>query len=493
VRIADLPSTVFVVLSIFVAAARADEQATAESPTQHSAALSLRLTSERWKELKVKPGSVETSAAPVQPATAGSTAKPPQPPDLSVRQRLQRAIDVSRRLAAKGQPADKEVFHEFAPPVEARRQDAMLLPRVEDAKAYARVRPWVWRSPPPPAMVWKRAPVDLEPWPTPDDAAELRKLLADKDPAVRCLAVEALGTLRLREDEARIRGMLADLAEGPPMLEWNALRTARYLLYEDIAVGGVYRNLSWQRQTVAGSARAALRRITGQSWTEQTRDFAKQLSSDDAERRLVAALNLADLGQATRGSLVALIDALIAEARRPPALEEKAAAVQNQLVACLTGVVARYGKDVVPPVARAVAQGNRRTRDILANVLIKIGPDSRDAILVLTSLVNQGDNPELQARVIRARGNFGPAAAEAIPALERAAREGTGKIRDVAIEALRKIRQPAAAPPAPQPEAAKDPPVTSGTPARNPSQSSSSSFSVALAMISCWMFPGTMS
>ncbi len=225
-RVANLPPIASVVLSIFVVAARADEQATAESPPQHSVELSLRLTTERggrhleilvtnvahapveiisqghappwsvclwfkwkvdgedagyienvafiwrirerrrippgkalrwgsiplrslrvhteagyqsaiqdnakhtvtvlpseqwkgrepWQEVKVKPGTLEISAAPAEPATAPATATPSQPPDLSVRQRLQRAIDTSRRLAAKGQPADKKAFHEFAPP-----------------------------------------------------------------------------------------------------------------------------------------------------------------------------------------------------------------------------------------------------------------------------------------------------------------------------------------------------------------------------------------
>jgi len=417
-RIVNLAAIAFVVLSLFVAAARADEQG--------------------------------VSAAPVPSAAAPSTAKLPQPPELSVRQRLQRAVDVSRELAAKGVPAGKAVFHEFAPPVEARRVDGMLLPRVEDAKVYAQVRPWQWRSPPQLATVWKKAPFDLEPWPARSDAPELRKLLADKEPAIRCLAVEALGTLGLHEDEARIRDMLTDLAEGPPLLDWNSVRTARYLSDEDLAIGGVYRNLSWQGQTVAGSARAALRRITGQNWVDQTRAFEKQLASTDVRQRLVAALNLADLGDATRReALVALIDALIAEARRSPNAEETAATVQQQLVTCLTHTVAGYGKGVVPSLIKPLREGTQRTRRILANVLIEIGPKARDGILLLATLANQPDEPELRATVIRALGSFGPAAAEAIPALERAAKDGPEDIRTLATEALRKIRQPAATAPTP--------------------------------------------
>ena len=82
-------------------------------------------------------------------------AKPPRPPKLSVRQRLQRAVDVSRALAARAQPSNDKAVRSLA--LEAcepsDRNTPLLFPRTEEVEAYAQARPCAARYAPNPAFL----------------------------------------------------------------------------------------------------------------------------------------------------------------------------------------------------------------------------------------------------------------------------------------------------------------------------------------------------
>ncbi|MEI8373806.1 MAG: HEAT repeat domain-containing protein [Planctomycetota bacterium] len=201
--------------------------------------------------------------------------KPSEPSNLSVRQRLQRAIDVSRALAAKGQQVDDASVRSLA--LEAcepsDRKTPLLFPRTEDVEAYTQARPWASHYTPNSALLRPmRQNLDkIEHWPPQTDAPELRKLLEDKDPAIRCVAAESLATLHQPEDVGRIGRLLKDDADGLPGLGGNHTRSARYIGGEEIVANGLHHMRSWHNRTVADTARLALRLMTGVELT--AKDF----------------------------------------------------------------------------------------------------------------------------------------------------------------------------------------------------------------------------
>jgi len=197
--------------------------------------------------------------------------------DLSVRQRLQRAIDVSRQLAAKARPIDEASIRSLGlrpfEPIDCGKKP-LLAPRMEDVETYRRFRPW--------ASAYAANPIFLRPmqtdpnnllhWPAESDTPELRKLLDDKDPAMRCAAAEALATLHQPEDVPRIGRLLNDNANGLPALGWNLLQTARPVRENEIVAGGPHRMRSWHDRSVAATARLGLRLMTGEDLTTKNFD-----------------------------------------------------------------------------------------------------------------------------------------------------------------------------------------------------------------------------
>ena len=89
--------------------------------------------------------------------------------DVSVRQRLQRAIDVSRNLAAKGQQINDDSLRSFGLEACERtdRDKPLLFPRTEDVETYRRDRPWASNYAPSPALLrpMRSKLGDVERWP----------------------------------------------------------------------------------------------------------------------------------------------------------------------------------------------------------------------------------------------------------------------------------------------------------------------------------------
>ncbi len=191
---------------------------------------------------------------------------------LSPRQRLQGAIDVSRDLAAKGQGVNDDSLKSLGlEPCEPMDRDKPLLfPRIEDVETYMRARPWA---------------LNHASWPTQTDGPKLRKLLEDKDPAMRCAAIEALATLHQPEDVERIGRLLTDDADGLPALGLNRLLTATFIQEEKIVAGGLQRMRSWHNRTVAATARLALKLMTGTDLTAN--DFEKWWQRNNEGRNCV--------------------------------------------------------------------------------------------------------------------------------------------------------------------------------------------------------------
>jgi hypothetical protein len=106
-------------------------------------------------------------------------------------------------------------------------------------------------------------------WPTPSDASSLRALLADEDPAVRSLAVEALATLQEPEDVERIARLLTDESDGPPALGWNNIAVA-IAWPQPVRTGSEDILRSWSQRKVKTYAWIALRFMTGQDFNVRT-------------------------------------------------------------------------------------------------------------------------------------------------------------------------------------------------------------------------------
>lgn len=229
----------------------------------------------------------DPTARPATPATTqaatGAHEAEAAAVGLPVRERLQRAIDVSRTLAAKGQRIDDNALRSIAPePSESiDRSKPLLFPRMEDVEAYMRDRPWASIYAPNPVFLrpMRLKAGDLERWPTATDAPELRKLLEDKDPAMRCVAAEALATLYQPEDVERIGRLLKDDADGVPALGWNSQLTARKIGEAEIVADGWERMRSWHNRTVAATARLAVKRMTGEDLTAKSFDAWWQRNS----------------------------------------------------------------------------------------------------------------------------------------------------------------------------------------------------------------------
>ena len=107
------------------------------------------------------------------------------------------------------------------------------------------------------------------PWPIPTDAPTLRTFLADPDPGIRGLAIEALATLHQPEDAGRIGALLDDLAESAPALGYNQQMTALAIRLNDLSDAKnapsdwILPLREWHTRTVQTYAREALKLMTG--------------------------------------------------------------------------------------------------------------------------------------------------------------------------------------------------------------------------------------
>lgn len=234
-------------------------------------------------------GLVVLLICPCCPSEAPGAEKAGTEQALSVRQRLQRAIDVTRKLHDKARhPTKAEIGQRQLKPVllsASARGDivprgAFVGERIPDkwsaaelrcslrveVVCYEQVRPWTARYS---AMGWV-APcwAGIPKWPGPTDAPQLRELLGDDDPAIRCMAVEALATLYLPEDIPRIARLLDDESEGLPVRGWNRnLSSVPTVSFAAPRPDELEVMRGWHAQKVEDYAWLALRLVTGENLT----------------------------------------------------------------------------------------------------------------------------------------------------------------------------------------------------------------------------------
>ncbi len=109
-------------------------------------------------------------------------------------------------------------------------------------------------------------------WPTESDAPALRAMVADSNPKLRGLALEALATLRLPEDVPRIARLLADESPAAPYAQRNGR-----VSFTRAELSGSPENpdpssqmYSWYPATVGTYAQRALWSVTGKSLDAKT-------------------------------------------------------------------------------------------------------------------------------------------------------------------------------------------------------------------------------
>jgi HEAT repeat protein len=97
-------------------------------------------------------------------------------------------------------------------------------------------------------------------------------------------------------------------------------------------------------------------------------------------------------------------------------------------------------KKSVPALARLLADKDEDVRNAACSALVWFMADAKLAVPVLIEIL--GENPDGQVRLMAAEklGDIGPAAKEAVPALEKARQDKDEKVRKAAGEALEAIR-----------------------------------------------------
>ena len=205
----------------------------------------------------------------------------------AVRARLERAVAGSRELFERAPPANSGRFAgSLAGALIPEDDDAFRRGRfslLKDLRDYWRLRPWepaygngryLFSSGLVPAIV-------TENWPTRNEAPALRDLLSHADPAIRGLAVEALGALALPEDIGRIGALLTDASAAGPALARPALSNSGLTIRDD----GAFIPMAWSDRTVSAYARAAVLQMTGQTFdgksTVFTLSFPEWLDTHD--------------------------------------------------------------------------------------------------------------------------------------------------------------------------------------------------------------------
>jgi HEAT repeat protein len=357
------------------------------------------------------------------------------PADAAVRRRLVDAVNVSYRLAAESRPAPAKVLGEFAPASVAS-TNALRLPRGEDVRAYEEGRPWARRHQPAVVRHTSRgAEAGVPAWPRREHAADLRRLLGDPDPDVRCMAAEALATLRRPEDVEPLRRLLRDEALGPPMLAWNMVVTARLLPDADVEVEGLRADRSWQDYSVARTAWLALSLVTGESLSDLRRGWLRQLSHAERAKRREAVDILAAVDDRTGETFVALAEALANEIRTANPGTGQVGGEFAELEARLASLLVRFGtKADITTLARPLQEDNPRLRLTFAGILRLLGAHALPAASRLVALLGDRD---LMVRMTAADALWRIGDRGAVPALVKATGDEEVAVRYRAAQALR--------------------------------------------------------
>lgn len=198
-------------------------------------------------------------------------------PRPTVRERVQETLAKTLELQAKAVAGDPKVVKSlilvavedggFAPLKD--REWGAVFPTLEQLKAYGLIRPAAMLYAP---LEYRRVHVegyDNLPLPAPlqfdkQDAAGLREMLKDPDPALRSLAIEALAALEQVEDIPRIAELMSDAAPGAPTLEPNQQSNAMYVhgSRAESASDPVY-DRGWRAKSVGVYASRAVYYLTG--------------------------------------------------------------------------------------------------------------------------------------------------------------------------------------------------------------------------------------
>jgi HEAT repeat protein len=285
-----------------------------------------------------------------------------------------------------------------------------------------------------------------------DDVVGLINALKHQQPAVRLQAVRAL-TNDVLEPELALRRFTATLGDSDPAVRQAALQALEKL--GRLAVPVMTRALSCPDPLLRAEAAHLLGRV-GSPAAEAVPELIKLLNDD--HRRVVqeAAMALGHIGSAARPAIPALIELL----------------GDTHFLACRLAAWAlvRIGPASVFALSETLQDPDPYVRGEAAWALAHLGPEAGSAVPVLTRLLRspaaqamskvparQPDDDGLAVTapvfiavrrdreenfwiwVIRALGNIGPAAADAITDLLRIARQGTGTFHLVAMQALRKI------------------------------------------------------
>jgi len=172
-----------------------------------------------------------------------------------LRDSLLQAARECEALAAKGEAGTVDLGIEGA-----------RHPRNSHLLRYTQLRPWIMaygemRLHTPELTVM---PLPAE-WPATEQASALRGLLADDDPAVCALAVEALATAHQPEDVPRIARFLGDARPGAWVLEWHPFNTTA--LFDTALTDPLCEDYVWAHWPVERSAMRALKLMTGEEFT----------------------------------------------------------------------------------------------------------------------------------------------------------------------------------------------------------------------------------
>lgn len=141
-------------------------------------------------------------------------------------------------------------------------------PRNSHLLRYAQLRPWIMAYGEirihTTDLVMKPAPVE---WPATEQAQALRKLLADDDPTVLALAIEALAVAHQPEDVPLIARFLDDARPGAWTLERHPYN--RMELYGFVQQDPLEEDYQWASRPVGWYAARALKLMTGEEFTAE--------------------------------------------------------------------------------------------------------------------------------------------------------------------------------------------------------------------------------
>lgn len=148
--------------------------------------------------------------------------------------------------------------------------------------------------------------------------------------------------------------------------------------------------------------------------------LAKTVGDSDEQVRVLSAKALGAIGSGAKAGVPAL----------ERGLEDSQASVRTQAALAIARIEPG-NKKFVPVLAAAMRGGDGR-------LLLEIGAIGPQAVWAVPSLIELLSHPSPQMRALAAQtlGRIGPGAAEAKPALERAARDSNAAVRGAAQAAL---------------------------------------------------------